>query len=119
MKKDLSKRGNKAAEMFLRRRGYEILDTDWSCHAGTVDIVAQDDDAVVFVEVVTRRDSQKGFPSEAVTDAKREKFEKIALAYLGEYDMVDMMVRFDNLSIVVIGEDRALIRHHIGAFSVA
>lgn len=41
----------------------------------------------------------------------------IALAYLSEHDMAEMAVRFDNIALVVMGEDRALLRHHIGCLS--
>lgn len=111
-------RGEEAAARYLKRRGYEILDRNWRCFAGEADIIARDEegDALVFVEVKTRTDASKGFPSEAVTARKRDRYEKIALAYLADYEEVDISVRFDVIAIMVIAEDRALIKHHIGAF---
>lgn len=118
--KELGRRGEEAAARYLYRRGYDILERNWTCQFGEADIIAKDsDDSLVFVEVKTRRDCDKGFPSEAVNAAKRDKYEKIALAYLKTYDVVDICVRFDVVSIVVISDDRALMRHHIGAFSAA
>lgn len=115
--RELGMKGEEAAARFLYQRGYEILERNWTCHAGEADIIAKDRNAIVFVEVKTRRDASKGFPSEAVTKAKRERYERIALAYLSEHDAIDIPVRFDVVSIVVIGKDRAMIRHHINAFS--
>lgn len=117
--RELGMRGEEAAARFLERRGYDILDRNWRCYAGEADIVARDEDTLIFVEVKTRKDCQKGFPAEAVNAEKRTRYEKIALAYLKDYDVVDLTVRFDVVSIVVVAEDRALIRHHIAAFSGA
>ena len=100
--KELGRRGEDAAARFLERRGY--------------DIVARDRQAVVFVEVKTRSGYAKGLPSEAVDAAKRDRYEKIAAAFLAEYDVVDVPVRFDVVSIVTVAPDRAMIRHHIDAF---
>ncbi len=113
---DLGRRGEDAAARFLDRRGYEIVERNWTCSAGEADIVARDGDAVVFVEVKTRSSCEKGFPSEAVDAEKRERYERIAAQFLQGYDAVDVPVRFDIVSIVVISPDRAMIRHHINAF---
>lgn len=117
--KALGARGEEAAARFLDRRGYEILERNWTCFAGEADIIARDDDTLVFVEVKTRKDCERGFPSEAVTAEKRSRYEKIALAYLADYERADFPVRFDVVSIVVIGTDKAMVRHQINAFSAA
>lgn len=113
----LGKRGEDAAAKFLYVRGYEILERNWKCFAGEADIIARDEHCLVFVEVKTRKDTSKGFPSEAVNSAKREKYEKIALAYVTDHDEADIPVRFDVISLVVVAPDRAMIRHTINAFS--
>lgn len=115
--KELGRKGEEAAARFLYRRGYEILERNWTCYAGEADIIAEDNGTLVFVEVKTRRDCQKGFPSEAVTKSKRDKYERIALAFLSECDVVDAPVRFDVVALVVVGRGKALIRHHMNAFS--
>lgn len=116
---ELGKRGEEAAARFLDKRGYEILERNWCCFAGEADIIAKDQGNIVFVEVKTRKDCNKGFPAEAVNKQKRERYEKIALAYLQDNDLSELTVRFDVVSIVVVASDRALIRHHINAFAVA
>lgn len=115
--KVLSARGEEAAARFLVHRGYDILERNWTCPAGEVDIIAKDEDTLVFVEVKTRRNCNLGFPSEAITDKKRARYEKIAIAYVEDTQLRDLAVRFDVISLVVIGSDKAMIRHHINAFS--
>ena len=124
--KALGARGEEAAERFLRRHGYEILERNWVCFAGEADIIAADDralvfagESLVFAEVKTRRGINHGFPGEAVNQAKRERYERIALAYVQDHCVGEVTVRFDVISIVVIAPDRALVRHHLGAFSAA
>lgn len=113
---ELGKRGEEAAACFLERREYEILDRNWKCIAGEADIVALQDDTLCFIEVKTRKDAQKGFPSEAVDTRKRSRYERIAACYLKDHDYADVRVRFDVIAILVLGEDRAFLRHHLNAF---
>lgn len=115
--RELGKRGEEAAARFLYRRGYDIVERNWVCPAGEADIIAKDENAVVFVEVKTRSSCEKGFPAEAVDEKKRNRYERIAAYFLKEYDETDIPVRFDIVSIVAISSDRALVRHHINAFS--
>lgn len=114
---DVGRRGEDAAARFLERRGYDIVERNWTCSAGEADIIARDEETVVFVEVKTRTNCDKGLPSEAVDEAKRARYERIAVQFLKDYDVVDVPVRFDIVSLVVISPDRAMIRHHINAFS--
>lgn len=114
---DLGRRGEEAAARFLDRRGYDIVERNWTCKAGEADIIARDGEALVFVEVKTRSSAEKGFPAEAVNAAKRRRYERIAALFLQDYDVVDVPVRFDVVSIMVVAPDRALIRHHINAFA--
>lgn len=117
--KDLGKRGEDAAARYLERRGYNILARNWSCKHGEADIVAQDENALVFVEVKTRTNCDYGMPEEAVTPAKRNKYERIAASFLREYPCSETPVRFDVVGLLVISENRALVKHHINAFGVA
>ena len=90
------------------------------CAAGEADIVARDGDgSIVFVEVKTRSNCERGLPSEAVDAEKRKRYERIAACFLADYDVVDVPVRFDIIGIVAVAEDRAMIRHHINAFCAA
>ena len=99
-------------------KGYEIVARDWDSPAGNVDIVAKTADAIVFVEVKTRSNSD-AFPEESITPKKRARYERIATAFLVDYEAVEIAVRFDTIGILVMGPERALIRHHVNAFGAA
>lgn len=115
--RELGRRGEAAAARYLEQFGYEVLELNWECPVGEADIIARDSEALVFVEVKTRTSIEKGFPSEAVDAEKRSRYEKIALWYLRDYEYVDIPVRFDIVALVVVAEDRALIKHYVNAFS--
>ena len=115
--KEIGRRGEAAAARYLEHFGYEILERNWECPAGEADIIARDFDTLVFVEVKTRTGIDKGFPSEAVDVQKRSRYEKIAMWYLRDYEFVDIPVRFDVVALVIIAEDRAMIRHYVNAFA--
>lgn len=117
--KDLGDRGEISAAWYLRRHDFVILDTNWKCNFGEVDIVGMDKDCLVFVEVKTRSSMNQGFPSEAVTAKKRRKYENIALAYLVCHDFSDMPMRFDVVDVVKLDVNRCAIKHHVNAFGVA
>ena len=63
--------GEKLAAQFLLRRGYSIIETNYRCREGEVDIIASKEDCVVFIEVRTKRSSAFGSPEESITDRKR------------------------------------------------
>ena len=114
--KELIERSEAAAAQYLAKRGYEILERNWECFAGTADIIARDGGILVFVEVKARTDERQGFPSEAVTKEKRQRYEKIACTYVAEHEYSDMLMRFDVLGMLVLDEERFIVRHHINAF---
>ena len=115
---EIGRRGELAAREFLRRNGFNIIESNWKCSFGEADIVAIDEDSLVFIEVKTRSSMDQGFPCEAVTAKKRAKYEKIALAYLSNNTLRDMPVRFDVIDVIRLDHDRAFIRHHVNAFGV-
>ena len=114
---ELGRRGEDAAARFLDRRGYEIVERNWTCAAGEADIIARDGDSGVFVGVKTRASCDSGMPAEAGEEAKRDPHGRVAARFLPGCPGVDVPVRFDIVSIVAISPDRAMIRHHINAFS--
>jgi putative endonuclease len=112
----LGQRGEDAAVAYLERVGYEILERNWRCSAGEIDIVALDSSTIVLCEVKTRRSTAKGTPEDAVTASKRKRYERLAAAYVQMAGLDDAVLRFDVITILVISEDRALLRHHRCAF---
>ena len=80
----LGKRGEELAARRLAADGYRILERNYRCAAGEVDVVAIDGDCLVFVEVRTRRDDAWGSPEESVTVAKQARLATVAAHYLCE-----------------------------------
>ncbi len=116
--KSLGARGERCASDYLKRLQYKILEQNWRCNYGEADIIALDDEDLVFVEVKTRSTLAQGFPCEAVDRNKRAKYENIALSYLAQESFSDLSVRFDVISVVPIDDNRAMLRHHVNAFGV-
>lgn len=112
----LGERGEDAAAAYLERMGMTLVERNWRTKSGEVDIVALDGDEVVLVEVKTRRTISAGTPEEAVTPAKQRRYKRLAEAYLARTGSDDTRIRFDVISILVIAEDRALLRHMRAAF---
>ncbi|MBE6471590.1 MAG: YraN family protein [Coriobacteriaceae bacterium] len=115
---DLGTRGENAACDFLIAHGMDILERNWRCPAGEVDIIAKSPGALHFVEVKTRRGTGSGFPEEAVDSRKRHRYECIAEYYLRDYETTDIAVRFDVVAIVVTAPDRGFLRFEPNAFYV-
>lgn len=116
---NLKSRAVEAAKKFLICNDHEILETGWSCFAGAIDIIARDGDTLVFADVNVRDDGAKGFPEESCSTSKRERLEKIALAYLADHDLGEVRFRFDSIALLTLGGNRAVIRHHVNAIGAA
>lgn len=99
---NLQERGRMAAIRYLELTGHEIIDEDFEGF-----IVADDGDSLVFADVRTKRDNMPRIPKSMAS-----KFEKAAVAYLAEHDVVDRSVRCDFIALHVASEDRAMVKHH-------
>jgi putative endonuclease len=80
-KDELGVRGERIAERHLVRRGLTVLDRNWRCPQGEIDLVLRDGDEVVFVEVKTRSSVAFGHPLEAITAAKLARLRRLAGAW--------------------------------------
>ena len=96
-KKDIGNFGERAAEKYLRKNGYQILDRNYYIRGGEIDIIAKKNTYTVFVEVKTRRNEHFGTPSEAVTYNKKMRMTKAASVYLMYKEETD--VRFDVMEV--------------------
>ena len=85
---------------FLKAAGFEIVERNWACPMGELDIVARKDGRLVFVEVRARSGSGYGTPAESVTPAKRAKILKAAMAYIKAKRPGAEEYRFDVIAIV-------------------
>ena len=117
-RKELGRRGEDAAAAYLERIGMRVEDMNWRIAAGEIDIVAWDGPDLVLVEVKTRRSLKMGTPEEAVSPSKQRRLARLARAWLASHECRPRQVRFDVVSLRVLGDDRALLRHHRNAFSV-
>ena len=100
----------KKAGEYLASCGYEILEYNYRCRIGEIDIIARDGEYLVFVEVKYRRDEGSGNPLEAVTPAKQRVICRVASYYLYTHGYgEDMPCRFDVAA--VLGKQVALVRN--------
>ncbi|MCM8762948.1 MAG: YraN family protein [Candidatus Omnitrophica bacterium] len=95
----LARWGEHLARDFLKAKNYKILETNFRCRLGELDIIAQDKDTICFIEVKTRRTDKFGSPYEAVDRSKQKKMCQVALVYLKNKGWLDKPARFDVVSI--------------------
>jgi len=93
------KAGEKAAVKFLKKQGYRIVETNYRHTAGEIDIVAEQDRVLVFVEVKSRADGEKGAPLESVTPHKQRKIGQVARGFLSQHRIENRDCRFDVVGI--------------------
>jgi len=86
----LGRRGEELAAEELRRRGYEIVERNWRCDVGEVDIVARRGPVWAFVEVRTRRGEAFGAPEESITPRKRARMQAVAERYIAQHGLQDV-----------------------------
>ena len=86
------------AGAYLEGQGYEILEYNYRCRTGEIDIVARDGEYLVFCEVKYRADARTGHPAEAVDARKQRRISKCALYYLTRHGLADQACRFDVVS---------------------
>ena len=109
----INEKARKAARMYLERRNYEVVEEGWANGDAAVDLIARDGEDLVFVDVHVNAEGTK-LPDE---HPDRARFEAAAAVYLASCDEVDFPVRYDVVSLLVVGSERALLRHHINALS--
>ncbi|MDO5397083.1 MAG: YraN family protein [bacterium] len=88
--------GERSAEAYLKRKGYEVEARNYRCKYGELDIVARDGSCIVIAEVKTRKSHAYGTPAEFVTPKKQERLRCAAMDYVG-YKETEM--RFDVIEI--------------------
>lgn len=100
IRQKLGKLSENLAVQFLKRQGYKILDLNYRCPLGEVDIVAADKDTVAFIEVRSRSNKDCGFPFESINFDKKKHIIRTALYYQKRYNLYDYNVRFDVVSVL-------------------
>jgi putative endonuclease len=98
-RKDTGKRGEDLAAAFLMERGYRILERNWRCPVGEIDIIARDGNELVFVEVKSRTSDLYGTPETSVNARKQKKVASAALYYINEKSHHHRNARFDVVAV--------------------
>ena len=106
--------GEQIVQKYLSNSGYKILETNWRFQKAEVDIIAKNNDFLVFVEVKTRANNLFGEPQTFVSEQKQALFKTAAEAYLEEKDF-DNEIRFDVIGII-LDSQKAKIEHFKDAF---
>ena len=109
--------GERIAAAYLTDAGLRILDRNWRCRDGELDLVAREGHALVFCEVKTRRATGFGHPVEAVTPDKQRRLRVLAQRWLAAHDEHAPDLRFDVVGVLVRPSRPALVTHLRGAFS--
>ncbi len=93
--------GERKAVEYIKKKGYRIVEKNFRCREGEIDVIARHRDYLVFVEVRTRTGSDFGTPEESVTAAKKDKLVSLALSYLQTHRNVPSLWRFDVVAVEV------------------
>jgi putative endonuclease len=92
---ELGRSGEDRAAAWYRARGYAVLERNWRCAAGEIDLICARGRTLVVCEVKTRTSTSHGHPLEAVTPAKRQRLRRLAAAYLRTRPGPWVEIRFD------------------------
>jgi putative endonuclease len=103
------RRGERVACRFLLQQGFDVLTRRYRGRSGELDIIALDQETLVFVEVKTRSSRDFGEPWEFVDWQKQQKLRRTAEEFIADHDLGQYTYRFDIVS--VIGKDVALFRN--------
>ncbi len=106
-KDDLGRAGEQRAHDHLRAAGYTVLDRNWRCPQGEIDIVAATDEDLVVVEVKTRRSDRFGHALEAVDERKGARLWRLAVAWMAAHPEIARGRRLRIDAIAVTGPDPA------------
>lgn len=105
-KKRLGRYAEDIAARFLKRKGFKIVERNFFCRLGEIDIVAKDGDELVFVEVRSGSNYRFADPIESIHSMKMKKMKNSALAWLNQRRIQEYNIRLDAVVIVFKGKSR-------------
>lgn len=106
--------GERVAARYLTTRGMTLLDRNWRCSAGEIDLVLRDGEDVVICEVKTRRGPEGGTPLEVVVGAKYERLRRLAELWVEARGLVRPAMRIDLVGVLLPHRGPALVEHVVG-----
>lgn len=98
---EIGKLGEDIAVNYLKQKGYKILDRNFECRQGEIDIIAIDKKEIVFIEVKTRTSNKYGYPSEAVNKIKQKHMLQTIKYYLYIRNLSNEFVRIDVIEVYI------------------
>lgn len=111
----LGVQGEEVAANYLKNKGYLVVERNFRCRMGEIDIIASINKTLVFVEVKTRRSLSYGLPCESITKNKQVHIKRVAKFYTVKNNIINVNQRIDVLEVLYRGE-KAYIRHIENAF---
>ena len=97
--------GEKLAKNFLKKRGYRILETNYRCPQGEIDIIAKHKGTLAFIEVRTKKSLEFGSPEESITSAKKERMKATATQYQQTHNNLPQLWRIDVVAVELNQKD--------------
>ena len=116
-KDELGKDGEKRAEEFLKAKGYKIIARNVRFSVGEIDLIAQVEKTIIFIEVKTRKSAEYCHPMEVVNKKKRQKIKRMAMQYYRDkkYASKGFAIRFDIVTLIWPEGEQPKIEHFIDA----
>ena len=115
-KDELGRYGEDCAARYLIDAGYSIVERNWRCTAGEVDLIALHAQQVVFVEVKTRSSTSFGHPFEAITAEKLVRLRRLAGLWCAQAQVWPEHIRVDAVAVIALKGREPLIEHLRGVF---
>jgi putative endonuclease len=113
----LGRKGQELCEKFLKKQGYKILERNFLCKTGEIDLImAAPDGAVIFIEVKARTNENYVEAEGAITTAKKARMTRAAKFFVRKHKLEDFPMRFDIVIVIISEKDKPEIRHYISAF---
>lgn len=107
----LGRLGEDVAARHLESEGFVVLERNWRCAEGELDILARDGDTLVVCEVKTRSSTRYGSPFEAITERKLHRLERLGLRWMRERGVRPKGMRVDIVSVLMPSDGRRVIEH--------
>jgi putative endonuclease len=97
----VGKRGEDLAAGYLEQLGMVVIERNWRCELGEIDLIARESGVLILCEVKTRTSTRKGHPLEAISDRKIRRLRRLALRWLDDASIYAPRLRFDVIGIVL------------------
>ncbi len=97
---ELGKIGEDLAVQYIKKKGYKVIERNYRTPYGEIDIIAYDNDVLVFIEVKTRSQNRYGSPAEAITKIKAKHIYRSAEYYVLKHHLEKASIRFDVIEIM-------------------